>query len=162
MTIISDRPIGDDGRPPLVGLIIGWAGVVPFVVAALAPMVLTDYGTVAFLSLAGGVYAALMLSFLGGVRWGMAMSPLWASDRSLGFALSIVAPSAGWIALLIPRIEGLSILIIAFLLQGWLDLRAVGEGRAPLWYGPLRIRLTAAAVVALVVTMVTEVAVIPL
>lgn len=162
MTVMSDRPIGDDSKPPLAALVIGWAGIVPFVAAAVGPMVIADYGIAAFVSLAGGIYAALVLSFLGGIRWGMAMGPLWGSDRTVGFAISVLSPAAGWIALLLPRVESLGLMIIAFLLQGWLDLRAVGEGRAPLWFAPLRIRLTAAAVVALVVTIVADVAVIPI
>jgi len=35
-------------------------------------------------------------------------------------------------------------------------VRAVGEGRAPVWFAPLRIRLTAAAVVALFLTMIAQ------
>lgn len=158
MTVISDEPIGTSDKAPGAALAIGWAGVVPFVVGAVGPLAIPDFGLAAFVSLATSVYGALVLSFLGGIRWGMAMSPLYGSQRNQGFLISAIAPAAAWIALVLPRFEGLGLLIAAFLLQAWLDVRAVGEGRAPVWFAPLRIRLTAAAVVALIVTVVAEMA----
>lgn len=155
MTVMSDEPIGGD-KPPLAALAIGWAGTIPFVAGAVGPMVIPDIGIAAFLALATSVYSALVLSFLGGIRWGMAMGPLYGSERSQGFILSVVPPAAGWMALMLPQFEGLAVLIAAYLLQAWLDIRAVGQGRAPVWFAPLRIRLTAAAVVALVVTAIVE------
>ncbi len=155
MTVISDRPIGGDGAP-LAAVVLGWAGVVPFVVGAVGPMVIPDVGLAAFTAFATSVYGALILSFLGGIRWGMAMGPLYGSERTQGFVLSILPPLVAWISLLLPNFEGQALLIVAFLLQAWLDVRAVAEGRAPVWFAPLRIRLTAAAVVALVVTIVAQ------
>jgi hypothetical protein len=158
MTVMSDQPIGSD-KAPLAAVVIGWAGVVPFVIGAVGPLVITDIGLAAFLSLATGIYSALVLSFLGGIRWGMAMGPLYGSERTQGFVLSVLPPAAAWIALVLPSFEGLAVLIAAFLLQAWLDVRAVGEGRAPVWFAPLRIRLTAAAVVALLVTVFADMAI---
>ena len=109
MTVMSDQPIGGD-RAPLAALVIGWAGVIPFVAGAIGPMVIEDLGIAAFIALATSVYGALVLSFLGGIRWGMAMGPLYGSERNQGFVLSILAPAAGWVALLLPRFEGLRLL----------------------------------------------------
>ena len=159
MTVTSDRPI-DSARAPIAAVVVGWAGVIPFVAGAIGPLVISDFGLAAFIAFATSVYGALVLSFLGGVRWGMAMGPLYGSDRTPGFVLSVIAPAAAWAALILSGFEGQAVLIAAFILQAWLDVKAVGEGRAPLWYAPLRIRLTAAAVVALVVTAVVEMAVI--
>ncbi|MEJ8570972.1 DUF3429 domain-containing protein [Microbaculum marinum] len=159
MTVMSDRPV-DSERAPLAATVIGWAGVIPFVVGAVGPMVIGDLGTAAFIAFATSVYGALVLSFLGGIRWGMAMSPLYGSARTHGFVLSIVPPIAAWAALILSGFEGQAVLIAAFVLQAWLDVKAVGEGRAPLWFAPLRVRLTAAAIVALLVTAVVEMAVI--
>jgi len=158
MTVMSDHPIGGD-RAPLAATIIGWAGVIPFVVGAVGPIAIPDIGFAAFVALATSVYGALVLSFLGGIRWGMAMGPLYGSERNQGFLLSALPPAAAWVALMLPHYQQIAVLIAAFLLQAWLDVRAVGEGRAPVWFAPLRIRLTAAAVVALLVTLVVEVVV---
>jgi hypothetical protein len=160
MTVISDQPIGSD-RAPTAALVIGWVGIIPFVVSAVGPFVIADPGIAAFTAFATSVYGALMLSFLGGIRWGMAMGPLYGSERTQGFVISILPPLAAWVSLVLSGFEGQAILIAAFLLQAWLDVRAVGEGRAPLWFAPLRIRLTAAAVVALAVTVVVDMMVIP-
>mgnify|MGYP000067787154 CR=1 FL=1 len=159
MTVISDRPIDGD-KAPLAAVITGWVGVIPFVAGAIGPMVISDFGLAAFIAFATSVYGALVLSFLGGIRWGMAMGPLYGSERTTGFLLSLVPPAAAWLALVLSGLEGQALLIAAFILQAWLDVRAVGEGRAPLWFAPLRIRLTAAAVVALLVTAIVEMAVI--
>lgn len=159
MTVISDRPIDSD-KAPLAATVIGWAGVIPFVAGAIGPMVISDLGLAAFIAFATSVYGALVLSFLGGIRWGMAMGPMFGSERTQGFVLSAVPPAAAWIALVVSGFEAQAILIAAFILQAWLDVRAVGDGRAPLWFAPLRIRLTAAAVVALLVTAIVEMAVI--
>lgn len=155
MTILSDQPIGNDSAP-LAAVVLGWAGVVPFVVGAIGPMAITDVGVAAFIAFATSVYGALVLSFLGGIRWGMAMGPLYGSERTQGFVISILPPVAAWVSLILSGFEGQALLIVAFLLQAWLDVRAVGEGRAPVWFAPLRIRLTAAAVVALIVTAIAE------
>lgn len=157
MTVMSDRPIDSD-RTPIAALVLGWAGVIPFVAGAIGPFVIADVGLAALTALATSVYGALVLSFLGGIRWGMAMGPLYGPDRNRAFIVSVMAPAAAWIALVLPRFEGLALLIAALLLQAWIDVRAVGQGRAPVWYAPLRIRLTAAAVVALIVTAVAEMA----
>jgi hypothetical protein len=114
--------------------------------------VIPDPGIAAFTAFATSVYGALVLSFLGGIRWGMAMGPLYGSERTEGFVISVLPPLAAWVSLVMSSFEGQALLIAAFLLQAWLDVRAVGEGRAPIWFAPLRIRLTAAAVVALVIT----------
>lgn len=159
MTIISDQPIGTD-RAPLAATVIGWAGVVPFLVGAIGPMLIPDLGLAAFAAFATSVYGALVLSFLGGIRWGMAMAPLYGSERTQGFVMSALPPVAAWISLVVSGFEGQAILIAAFSLQAWLDVRAVGKGLAPLWFAPLRIRLTTVAIVALVFTMLVDMAVI--
>lgn len=155
MTVMSDTPIGGD-RAPLAAVVIGWAGVIPFVAGAIGPMVIPDLGIAAFIAFATSVYGALVLSFIGGIRWGMAMGPLYGSERTQGFILSVLPPLVAWVSLVLSGFQGQVLLIVAFLLQAWLDVRAVGEGRAPVWFAPLRIRLTAAAVVALFVTMIAQ------
>lgn len=159
MTVLSDRPI-DNERAPLAATVIGWAGVIPFIAGAIGPMVISDLGMAAFIAFATSVYGALVLSFLGGIRWGMAMGPLYGSERTPGFVISAIPPAAAWAALILGGFEGQAVLIAAFVLQAWLDVKAVGEGRAPLWFAPLRVRLTAAAVVALLVTAIVEMAVV--
>ena len=47
-------------------------------------------------------YGAVILSFLGGIRWGAALRGIGASQRRFDFAISVIPSLAGWAALLIP------------------------------------------------------------
>jgi hypothetical protein len=93
----------------------------------------------------GLAYGALVLSFLGGVRWGAAIG----DARAAELTLSAFPVLAGWLALLLPAILGVSLLIAGFLTQALWDAIAVERGRLPRWYGRFCAALTAGAVLAL-------------
>ena len=73
-------------------------------------------------------YGAIILSFLGGVQWGMAITesgtaePVRASYHRL--SLSVAPALLGWGALLIPRDLGFLVLAVSFSLVLFIDLRA--------------------------------------
>jgi hypothetical protein len=92
-------------------------------------------------------YGAVILSFLGGIPWGLVMrAALPASGRLLwGVTPSLLA----WLALLLPPAPGLWLLAVALLLCFVVDralYRAAGLER---WL-PLRLQLSAGAVSACV------------
>ena len=62
---------------------------------------------------------------------------------------SVLSSLVGWLALLLSPIVGLSLLIAGFLLQALWDVLSVEKGYLPLWFGKLRMLLTAGAVIAL-------------
>lgn len=128
---------------------LGGAGLLPFAVLALASLVLRgSWGETAAQALLA--YGASILSFLGGIRWGIAISrpgvPLW---REL--SLSVLPSLIAWAALLLPRGWGMGLLALALLAQFWLDLRATREGLAPAWYPSLRLPLTVGAAASVLV-----------
>ena len=96
---------------------LGWAGVLPFIALALAcwwPEA-RDAATAAFLA-----YGALILSFLGGARWGRAMA---AGAGTGQFALSVVPSLWAWLAWLwLPHVPALCLLASGFALVAWWDL----------------------------------------
>lgn len=102
----------------------------------------------------GMAYGAIILSFLGGIRWGTALSTPETSGQGLEFGLSVVSSLAGWASLLLSPLLGLSLLIAGFLLQSLWDVLSVERGRLPQWFGRLRMVLTVGAVLSLAAMLV--------
>ena len=135
---------------PAAALWLGPLGLIPFLAGALAPWILpAERLPDASLALIG--YGAVILSFLGGVHWGLAAP----AGRPLQIGLSVVPSLVAWLALLVANLQGtdtaLWLLAAAFavLLPG--DLLAAARGLAPGWYPRLRVPLTLIVVACLVV-----------
>lgn len=136
--------------------LLGWLGLLPFWGGAVTAWA-AGSGPVAD----GAVwlvtaYGAVILSFIGGVRWGRLLRQGERADAAAmgGFAWSIVPAVVGWTALLLPVLAGLPLMLAGFALAWWVDRRAVDAGRLPRWYGALRDRLSAGVCLALGVTMI--------
>ena len=143
------RDVVRSDRIPGAALVLGLAGLLPFAVAALSTWLRVP-GMPAGLGFeVGRTYGAIILSFLGGIRWGTALGPYAAKRQSLEFATSVLASLAGFAALLLPPVLGFSLLIAGFLMQALWDVLSVEAGNLPPWFGKLRMILTAGAVVAL-------------
>jgi len=114
------------------------AGLAPFVAALLVTFQpgLSPLDPVVFERAVIG-YGALILSFLGGVRWGIRMQGGAGSD--LIFFIGIVGSVAGFFTLLMPYTFGLVTLAIGFALQGAWD---VWSGGVPTFYARIRGILT--------------------
>lgn len=118
-------------------------GAVPFVGMALAGVFWPELaatqlgGENAFLG-----YGAVILSFMGGIRWGRALS-LEEPALAAGQMILSVAPSlAAWLALLIDRPWSLVLLMACFALQAIWDLRSAGNGLLPHWFARLRLAIS--------------------
>jgi len=148
------RPHRGHTEVPAAARWLGAFGALPFVVLALSVPVLEGLPReqAAF---ALAAYGAVILSFLGGVHWGLATAgagPRQAPaglSRRLGF--SVVPSLLGWTALLLPRPLDLVVLAAAFALLLLFDVLASRRGEAPPWYPTLRWPLTAVVVASLVV-----------
>jgi Protein of unknown function (DUF3429) len=142
----------DDHRIPPIPLLLGAAGLIPF--AGLALMLATGilFGFErASVHGALATYGALILSFLGGIRWGLALSMGKASAANREFALSVVPQLLAWASLALPAPWDLRALAALVLALGVADLALARQGGAPAWFGRLRLGLTAGAAVALLV-----------
>ena len=142
-----------DTKVPLSAGWLGGLGAVPFIgLAGAMPFLIGTQRLFAAQALLA--YGATILSFLGGVHWGLAIrSPGSIDDGQLKARLivSIVPSLAGWIALLIGNTTGLLILAIAIATMLFLDIRASRGGPAPPWYAKLRLPLTCVVVVMLLI-----------
>jgi len=152
MTAPHPAPHGADDRAiPPTALLLGAAGVLPFVVLALAALLRLE-DRVALppgLARAGLVaYGVVIVSFLGGVRWGVGLSR---PDKATWmFVVSVLAPIAAWGALFMPRPHDIAILVGCFLVLGVSDVMLAAQGAVPRWYGTLRGILTTAVVAVLI------------
>jgi Protein of unknown function (DUF3429) len=141
-------------RSAAMARLLGYAGLAPFIALSLwlygiAPDHEWRNGTILLLL----VYGAVILSFLGGVRWGVALARQ-NDDARLDFSLAMLPPLIGWIAVFIPVPYAFAVLAVAFAAQGAWDTLAVHAEKAPEWYGELRTILTIIVVLTLIVAFI--------
>jgi hypothetical protein len=146
------------GRIPGAALLLGLAGLIPFFAGAASlwasvPLLPPETGLKLVI-----VYGAIILSFLGGIRWGTAIGPYDTGRQTMEFSASVLGSLAGLAAVFLPAIPALALLIAGFLMQGLWDVMSVDSGRLPSWFGRLRMILTAGAVVSLVAALLAVLA----
>ena len=135
---------------PRAAAFLGAAGVLPFVAATAVAIWGGSWAGFAHLALLA--YGAVILSFLGGIHWGLALRQLEPDPRLL---VQGVLPSlVGWAAILLGGMAGLLLLALAFAAVLALDHHLARDGTAPPWYLRLRLPLTAAVVACLVLAAV--------
>ena len=152
MVMISDNPIGGDNNIPKAALILGLAGVLPFVVFGLLAITLGGGSVTPKLAdtlLIG--YGAVILSFIAGVRWGLALTVPNESDQALQLTVSTVPSVIAWAACFMPFAYGLPLLAFTHAAIAVWDIRAMHNGRGPVWYAKLRMILASLAVGILVI-----------
>jgi len=138
--VAEPQPAAGRQDIPQPALVLGLAGLLPFLATALAAWLVDDrlFTFAVNLQIA---YGAIILSFLGAVHWGLALAQDDAGNwRRLG--LSVLPALAGWLALMIALPFGLLLLALGFAAVFFADLRTVAAGRAPAWYKALRKALT--------------------
>ena len=135
-------------------MVLAMAGFVPFAVLALwLAAIGADHPWRATTIVLLKGYAAIILSFLGGIRWGLATrDDNETTPRLLG--LSVLPPLAGWAALMVPDMTGFAMLAVTFAAHGAWDQFAVHGGAAPVWFGRLRMRMTILVTATMVLAMV--------
>jgi vacuolar-type H+-ATPase subunit I/STV1 len=134
--------------PPIVSW-LGYGGLFPFVALAVAVWVDSSISSLWRGALLG--YGAVILSFVGALHWGIAMSQsdMTAHQRTHCFVWSVVPALMAWIALLITTRHGVALMVVGFLIHFWQDWRLAKLVDMPDWYLPLRLRLTFVACAAL-------------
>ncbi len=138
----------DETRPTLIWP-LGIAGTLPLWIAAIllwSHVDAVDAQTAVTLAVA---YAAIVVAFLGGTRWGSAIA---LPNRLLFYRerfMSLVPGLGGLTALFAPPVIALTLLVSVFLGQALWDLTSAEDGRLPYWSGIFRTTLTALAVPAL-------------
>jgi len=135
---------------PLTVAWLGYGGLLPFL--ALAPASLLDHHHGAQWSDALYAYGAIILSFIGALHWGLAMTlpELTERQRSAWFVWSVVPALIAWPAVLFSPLLAAPLLVVGFIAHYLQDCRLARQATLPGWYLPLRLRLSSVAVVCLV------------
>lgn len=139
-------------RPPLAASSLGYLGLIPFIALAalvfIAPEPMRASASFGLLA-----YGATILSFLGGIHWGLAIaSPsLTPRLRALHLGLGVVPQLLGWAALLAPPALGHVLTAAGLLAILGADSIAARSGLAPAWFTQLRWPLSCAGATALIV-----------
>lgn len=155
MTILSPEPERPSDAMPWAARWLGGAGLIPFILSAALAYTAPDAVDRLRAADAGMFYGAVILSFLGGIRWGLALGPQFARDRNLQIAISVVPSLVGWAALLVAPVIGALMLIAGFVGMLLLDALLGREGRAPDWFFGLRLILTTGAVLSLIALLIS-------
>ncbi len=145
--MIAQIEVKDPQATPLPARVLGIAGLMPFVTGALAVSFAPEVKPEAAAALLA--YGAVILSFLGGIRWGFAAlegeEAVWSS-----YSMSVLAPLVARLGAAAGGPVGLLILAISLCLWYFAERAMPPSIALPGWYMRLRGTLTAIAVLSLV------------
>ncbi|BCL75559.1 hypothetical protein JHS3_12950 [Jeongeupia sp. HS-3] len=133
-----------DEHIPLPALVLGIAGLIPFI--AFAALSLSADPLTRFHALTTYLaYSASVLSFLGGLHWALGLEPdLSDSERWLRMSWAALPPLIAWAAVLAPWRIGIWLLLAMFVAQYGADhlLNRADPDHYPNWFMRLRFGLT--------------------
>jgi Protein of unknown function (DUF3429) len=123
------------------------SGALPFIAAAV--LALSNAGDVRGFQAdqIAVAYGAVIISFLGGIRWGDAIN----QGRAATLFISVLPSLAGFLALLINNFNGGMILIAGFAAQAMWDF--VAPGTLPNWFVKLRMAISGIVIMCLAITL---------
>lgn len=139
---------------PVPARYFGLAGLLPFFAGAIACWASPDKGLfsssiTAQFSLCA--YGAVILSFLGGIRWGVAMQHTAMISDWVVVGLAMVPSLLAWAGLVLGPAVGIPMVVAGLLVQYAVDFKSTKTGVTPSWFLSLRTFLTTGAVVSLIV-----------
>jgi hypothetical protein len=146
--------------PPRTAVRFGFLGLAPLAVSALVSLS-QHHSTAQFGALSFSIYAAALLSFLGGVRCGFELMRAPDAPDAMRLLFSALPALGGWtLALFVvftPAMLGVSAAFAGlFSAQYVWDHRSASDAGAPLWYPLLRQVLTGGAmIVCLIIPLAT-------
>ncbi len=130
---------------------IGLAPLIFFTVALV--VVGKQSGMVAPIVDAYKTCAAIILSFLAGVHWGVVLNKNGAAISLRTMLVAIAAPLTGWAALFVGEPMCFALLIVGFAGQGAWDNFAAHNGLLPGWFSKIRMIMTIFVVAILALAM---------
>jgi len=148
----TDAPGGPDQyRVPRPALWLTAAGFLPFLALSLGTFLLPPFDQPrAEVGLM--LYGAVILSFLGGIQWGLEMSRqglVSGAPSLMRLTISVLPSLWAWTCVAMPFLYGSVGLAGGLGAMLVYDLYAVRKGMAPGWYPKLRIPVTLAAMISL-------------
>lgn len=144
--------VGPIRQAPLPALALGFAGLIPF--GAAPVWALSNPDLLEWMLHAQLAYGACILSFLGGIRWGVALLPTQSSVQGgvswSALAVSVAPSIFAWLALLTPVPAALCMLSTGLAGCAALDFR---HAPYPPWFQALRVCLSAGAITSLLFSL---------
>ena len=126
-------------RVETMGVRLGYLGLTPFVIGAVTALLSQELVSLAFQAFV--LYSIAILSFMGGVHWGLAL--ITGTRQSTRLLISVVPVVAAWICLIaLPAPLTLAVLGGGFIAQWLIDRPILAELPIPSWYLEMRPRLT--------------------
>ncbi len=145
---------------PRIPLLLGLGGLVPFIALSLAlafGIIIPTFEDGDSMRVALVGYGVAILSFQGGVRWGLAIkqSEDGGSKADRDFIISVIPPLIGWFAWFQSSPADLWWLAAAHVLLGLLDYGLACRIVVPEWYGRMRLALAGIAAACLMLAALT-------
>ncbi len=137
--------------PPRHIVLLGYGGLLPFIALALLILTVQDYRPFCAVALVN--YGAVILSFVGALHWGFAMSvqDMSAELRRDRLIWSVIPALIAWLSTLLPVPLGCLLLTVGFVVHFWQDRQLARVVSLHAWYLPMRLRLTTVASVCLLI-----------
>lgn len=133
-----------------MALAFGVAGLAPFFALAIAAIALADLESRAVALRGLHIYGAVILSFLGGCRWGFSSAGYGAGPTAVAMMIAVAPSLFAWAVLWLAPVLWIGPLlaagVAAMLLE---DARATRKGDVPPWWLILRLPLSAGAAASL-------------
>lgn len=125
---------------------LGYAGLIPFVLLT-GLMWQIDRELLPFVSIALGAYAAAIVSFLGGVHWGIGFMKIQSDNTAaphFHFWWGVIPSLIAWLALMMPAYAALPLLSLVVVACYAVDSSTYPTAGLASWL-PMRLRLTVVA-----------------
>ena len=132
---------------------LGYAGLIPFIVFSIGSWLPLPMITDATFLLTA--YAAMILSFMGAIHWGVAMVNT-GDNNGKYFIASVIPALSAWLALIISQNYAIILLMIGFIGLIIYDWSVEKAQCLPDWYIPMRNKLTLVVVICLMVTQLSH------
>ena len=130
--------LDDQVRLETMGTRLGYLGLIPFVVGAVTALLSEGLVSLAFQAFI--LYSLAILSFMGGVHWGLAL--IIGTRQSTRLLVSVVPVIVAWICLIaLPAPLTVAVLGGCFIAQWFIDRPILAELPIPSWYLEMRPRL---------------------
>lgn len=130
--------------------LLGYSGLIPFIISS-ALIWIPQYHQTAFESLS--IYSAIIVTFIGGVHWGIAVQltqQAIPSRVNSQFIFSVIPSLIAWVAIVFIQSYTLIILAISFVLFRLIEKLHYIQ-HLPAWYSQLRNHLTLVATLSIIV-----------
>ena len=136
--------------------VLGLGGLIPFV-GHVVVMLLTNWVPVERIAISQLIYAAVILSFIGALHWGMALTdPAGVEDRlGLLMMVSVLPALYAWLVAWVPPQQGLWLMAGGLMALLAFDFYAYRKRDDLEWFIRLRVVLTVVGVLSIVITAVT-------